>query len=104
MNDFIAKNKEKYEYLSAELRSAKTETEFIFKVDSLDNQYLYLLAKLVDEFVLNDSAENYGLNSIILEDTILTGHSIARIVKNVVFQRCLDTGMFGMFGYGELIK
>ena len=95
MNDFIEKNKDKYEYLSAELKSVKTETEFIFKVDSLDNQYLYLLAKLVDEFVLNDSVENYGLNSIILEDTILTGHSIARIVKNVVFQRFLDTGMFG---------
>jgi hypothetical protein len=95
MNDFIEKNKDKYEFLSTELWSIKTETEFMHKVNSLDNQYLYLLAKLVDEFVLNDSAENYGLNSIILEDTIITGHSIARIVKNVVFQRFLDTGMFG---------
>lgn len=95
MNDFIEKNKDKYEFLSVELRGIKTETEFILKIDSLDNQYLYLLAKLVDEFVLNDSSENYGLNSIILEDTIITGHSIARIVKNVVFQRFLDTGMFG---------
>jgi hypothetical protein len=95
MNDFIEKNKDKYEFLSTELGSIKTETEFMHKVNSLDNQYLYLLAKLVDEFVLNDSAENYGLNSIILEDTILTGHSIARIVKNVVFRRFLDTEMFG---------
>lgn len=95
MNDFIEKNKDKYEFLSAELTNTKTETEFILKIDSLDNQYLYLLAKLVDEFVLNDSAEDYGLNSIILEDTIITGHSIARIVKNVVFQRFLDTEIFG---------
>ena len=30
-----------------------------------------------------------------LLNSIITGHSIARIVKNVVFQRFLDTGMSG---------